>query len=58
MKNPVKNKKDSAQVYRGGSWGWDLSRLRVSYRNGIVPTLRRDDRGFRIVRNESQNPKK
>ena len=55
MKNPIKDKKDSRRVYRGGSWLDGSRLLPVSDRLGTDPVVRYKDHGFRIVRNNNEN---
>ena len=47
--NPTGASSGQYRVLRGGSWGSDASRCRVSNRGDNTPTLRYDNNGFRVV---------
>jgi formylglycine-generating enzyme required for sulfatase activity len=47
--NPLGPKKASAQVIRGGSWGFPSRSCRAAYRNRFEPRDRSDDLGFRVA---------
>ena len=47
--NPIGAVLDSYRVVRGGSWGYDAQRSRVSYRNGNTPSVRSVYYGFRLA---------
>ncbi|MDR2516605.1 MAG: formylglycine-generating enzyme family protein [Spirochaetaceae bacterium] len=38
------------RVLRGGCWRFEARRVRSAYRNGLAPSYRRQDLGFRLVR--------
>ncbi len=47
--NPEGPSSGSDRVNRGGCWGFNASRCRVSHRDGITPTSRSIFLGFRVV---------
>ena len=63
-KNPVSDEQvdkkwggSADRVIRGGGWNHGAGSARLSTRDGIDPSDRDDNLGFRIVRNTPKDPK-
>jgi len=50
--NPYIYTKTSYQILRGGSWAYDASIIRVSYRRSNIPSNSGNFIGFRVVKNK------
>ena len=48
--DPIGASSGSNRVWRGGSWNDSAQDVRSAYRNGITPSLRNFDLGFRLLR--------
>ena len=47
--DPLRSKKGSSRVYRGGSWLLDAAQCRSAFRSSNVPTRRTTNNGFRLA---------
>jgi formylglycine-generating enzyme required for sulfatase activity len=56
VSDPVGPRKGSVRVLRGGSWGLVAALCRSALRNGLVPSIRCRNYGFRLALSPSGIP--